>query len=486
MERVALSGSSGIRGTLQEAQAGRLPARSNALRVTPQQRRCMIGLLFGTFLVALDSTVVATASPRIVADLSGAEWYAWIAGGYLLGSAVVMPPAGRLVDLVNGRWILIASTALFLGASAMCGAAGSMGALIAWRVVQGLGGGAMMAATSGLIGLIYAPTERGAVMGWFGTVLGGASVLGPLIGGVLTDSLSWRWVFYVNLPLGAICLYFLFRGMPDLEPEGRGGLDVWGTAFLLGWSIPLLLALSGDYGRNPFASTGGTVLMAVALAAFVVFVVIERRATSPLFDLGLLSNRVFTLGSLGFSCSGGAYLGAVLYLPLYLVQVRGVSATWSGMVITPVVLGLVLGSIAVGRITKRLRRCRPLLVVGALVGVGALAALHQSLSATTSYVLLVGLMVAVGIAFGLLLATYPIAVQNAVERARMGTASSFLQFFRFMGQTIALAVMGAQVAAVQQVSLVEGVREIFAASVVLVIVALATMGGMPDPELQGG
>ena len=451
--------------------------------MTERQRLCTLGLLLGTFLVSLDSTVVATASPQIVRHLGGGEWYAWIAGGYLVGTAVITPLAGRLVDLYNGRWILIGSTVLFLVASALCGAATTMEGLVGWRVVQGVGGGAMMAATVGLIGLLYGPTERGSIMGWFGTVLGVASVLGPLLGGLLSDHASWRWVFYVNLPLGLAGLVFLVRGMPDLAPEGRGGMDGVGTVLLLAWSVPLLLALSGEQGRAPLATPLGRGLLALAAVALGLFVLAERRVPSPLLDLDLFRNRTFSTGSVAMACLGSAWLGAVLYLPLYLVSVRGVSATWSGMALTPVVLGLVLGSMAVGRLTRLLRRCRGLLLGGTLLAVAVLAGLYGTLGPRTPYPLLLALMVGVGVSFGVVLATWPIAVQNAVGRDRMGTASSCLQFFRFMGQALGLAFMGAAVAAVQDTALMEGLRGLFLDSVVLAGISLLVTLPVPDLEL---
>ena len=437
----------------------------------------------GCFLVSLDSTIVATACPRIVSDLGDPDWYSWIAGGYLLGSAVIMPLAGRLIDLMNGRRVLMVATLVFLVASALCAAAKSLPVLVAWRVVQGVGGGAMMAVTLGLVGLLYAPTERGTVTALYGVVLGVSSVLGPLLGGLLTDHLSWHWVFLVNLPIGAFSLDFLRRGMPDLVPEGQGRLDMLGSALLLCASVPLLLALSGEGASHPLATVRGQMLVGGALVASVLFVAVERRVESPLFDLALLGNRVFTQATIASATASGAYIGAVLFLPLYLVKARGMSATWSGMALTPVVLGLVVGSTLVGQALRRIRRCRPVLVLGGLLALPALVVLRAQLADQPSFTFIVTAMVVIGFSFGLMMTTFPIAVQGAVERARMGTATSFMQFIRTMGQTAALCLMGSLISDGDAAALVSGMRAVFTCSIVLVGVGLVLVLPMPDPEL---
>lgn len=452
--------------------------------MTSKQRLLLIGLLSGCFLVSLDSTIVATASPRIVGDLGDPDWYSWIAGGYLLGSAVIMPLAGRLIDLMNGRRVLMVATFVFLVASALCAAAVSMPVLVAWRVVQGVGGGAMMAVTMGLVGLLYPPTERGMVTALYGAVLAVSSVAGPLIGGLLTDHLSWHWVFLVNLPVGVLSLLFLRSGMPDLIPEGAGRLDLVGSALMLCWSVPLLLALSGEDGLHPLATLKGQALVGTAVVALVLFVMVEKRVASPVFDLALLRNRVFTLSTLAGAAVSGAYLGAVLYLPLYLVKARGMSATWSGMALTPVILGLIAGSSLVGVLVRRFHSCRPVLVAGGVIAVPALVLMRAQLAGEPSFAVIVAIMVAIGAAFGLLTTALPIVVQSSVDRGRMGTATSFMQFIRTMGQTVALAVMGAAIFEGDAGHLVDGIRAVFGYSIGLAAVGLVLVLVMPDPELK--
>lgn len=453
--------------------------------MTHQQRLCLTGLLGGSFLVSLDSTIVATAAPRIVADLGGEAWYSWIAGGYLLGSAVIMPLAGRAVDLVNGRLLLMASTALFILASGLCSLAESMEALIAWRVLQGLGGGAMMAVTMGLVGLLYAPTERGPVMAAYAGVLAVASVAGPLLGGLLADHLGWRRVFDVNIPLGLVSLGFLLRGMPDLTPEGRGRLDLPGSGLLVAWSVPLLLALSGGRGEGPGGGLPDAGLLAIAAPSLALFLYVQRRTPDGLFDLGLFGNRVFTLGGLGQACAGGAYISALFYLPLCLVQVQGVSATQAGLALTPVLLGLMVGSTLAGRLTGTLRRTRPLLLAGGGLALPSLLAAGAALTEGASYPALAALMLPLGAAFGVLLTSYPIAVQNAVERARMGTATSTVQFMRTLGQSAALALTGTLMTGNTGEALISGIRDVFSLCLALAGASLAASAGMPDLRLKG-
>lgn len=405
-------------------------------------RLAILGLLLVNGLVSLDSTIVATALPKIVQDLAGTADYAWVATGYLLASTVMMPIAGRLTDLVSARRLLLGATGVFLVGSALCGMAGSMEALIGYRTVQGLGGGVLMAVTSGVIGLMLAPRERGRVMGQFGAVLALTSVVGPLLGGVLSDFLSWRYVFYVNLPLGGAALIFLARSMPDLRPESRGAVDWAGAALLVLWSVPLLLAFSWGGSRWDWTSAPILGLLGAAALFLALFVGAERGREDALFDLSLLGDPTFRFSSLIAWWLGGANIGAMFFLPLFLVHVLDVSATLSGMVMTPLILGVVVGALYTGRFIRRTGRFKGVLLGGNLLTLVGLAGLALRLGPAVAVGEVLAWSAAVGVGLGLVVPTYPIAVQAAVERARMGTASSFLMFARMLGATMGVALLG--------------------------------------------
>lgn len=437
--------------------------------MTPAQRLSLVGILLVTALVTMDQTIVATALPRIAADLHGTAAYSWVATAYLLACAVVMPVAGRMTDLVSGRLLLIGSTVLFLAASALCGLAWGMNELVLFRLLQGLGGGAILAVTAGVAGLLFGPRERGTVMAWYGLVVGLSSVLGPLLGGFFSDHLSWRYVFYVNLPLGAVALAFLAWSMPPLAPEGQGRMDWAGAVTLALWSVPLLLACSGV---SPW-------LLAVAAVFLALFLHLESRRADPMFALTLFKDPVFLWSSLAYWVLGGANVAAIIYLPLYLVQVQKVSATGSGLVLVPVVVGLVAGSMVTGRIVKHFGRYRLLLLVGGLLVVASLGYTAHHLIAL-KYAEITALMVLLGLGLGLTVPTFPLAVQNSVERSRMGTASSFLQFFRLMGGSMGVALLGTLV---DNEPLLQGLQHVFQGATAMAVLALVFSLLIPEKPM---
>jgi len=438
--------------------------------MTAAQRLSLVGILLVTALVTMDQTIVATALPRIAEDLHGTATYSWVATAYLLVCAVVMPAAGRLTDIVSGRLLLVGSTVLFLVGSALCGLAWGMSELVAFRALQGVGGGAILAVTAGVAGLLFGPRERGTVMGWYGLVVGLSSVLGPLLGGFFTDHLSWRYVFYVNLPLGLVALAFLAWSMPPLAAEGKGRMDWPGAVTLALWSVPLLLACSGV---SPW-------LLLVTAVFLALFLRLESRREDPMFALSLFRDPVFRWSSLAYWLLGGANVGAVIYLPLYLVQVQHISATRSGLVLVPVVVGLVAGSMVTGRIVKKWGRYRLLLVVGGLLVVASLGLTAHFLE-ELKYWQITSLMVLLGLGLGLTVPTFPIAVQNSVERSRMGTASSFLQFFRLMGGSMGVALLGLLV---DNEPLMTGLRHVFQGATAMALLAFVFSLGVPEKPME--
>ena len=413
----------------------------------------LVGVFLGIFLAALDQTIVATALPRIVAELGGVEKYAWVATSYLLASTVAVPIFGRLADLVKSRTLLFWAVLIFLLGSALSGLAPSMDALVLFRGLQGLGGGALFAVAVTVIGLLIPPRERGRIQGAFGAVFGIASIVGPWLGGLLTDHLSWRWVFYINMPVGAVALWFIARYMPATPPPSRHRFDLAGAVTLVLWTVPLLLALS--FGGTTYAWTDPVELglFFLAAAGLLLFVWVERRVPEPLFDLSLFQNPVFRYASAALFFFGAAFLSAMFFLPLYLIEVKGISATHSGLTLLPLTLGAILGSLGAGQLASRTGRYKAWMLAGNVWLLLNFLAMHRVIALETPLWLVLLLMVSMGLGLGPSMPLYTLAVQNAVDPARMGTASSATQFFRQIGSTLGTALLGAVLASSLQAAI---------------------------------
>ncbi len=412
-----------------------------------QVQLTLVGIFLGIFLAALDQTIVATALPRIVQDLGGVDKYAWVATSYLLASTVGVPIFGRLADLVRAKVLLFWAVLIFLAGSALSGLSPSMNALIGFRGLQGIGGGALFAVAVTTIGLLIPPRERGRIQGAFGAVFGIASIVGPWLGGLLTDHLSWRWVFYINMPVGAVALWFIARYMPAAAAPSRHRFDYWGAATLILWTVPLLLALSWGGTTYPWTSPTELGLFALAALGLGLFVWVETHVPEPLFDLTLFQNPIFRYASLALFFFGAAFLSAMFFLPLYLIQVKGISATSSGLTLMPLTLGAVFGSVAGGQLASRTGRYKPWMLIGNLWLLLNFLAMHYLIDLDTPLWLVLALMVSMGLGLGPSMPLYTLAVQNSVEPARMGTASSATQFFRQIGSTLGTALLGAILAA---------------------------------------
>ncbi len=407
----------------------------------------LLGVFLGLFLAALDQTIVATALPKIVEDLGGVDKYAWVATSYLLASTVAVPVFGRLADLVNSRTLLFWAIVVFLLGSALSGLSPTMEALVGFRALQGLGGGALYAVAVTIIGLLIPPRERGRFQGAFGAVFGVASIVGPWLGGLLTDHLSWRWVFYINMPVGAVALWFIWRFMPSVPPRSRHRFDYLGALLLVAWTVPLLLALSLGGTTWGWTSPQELLLFAAAALGLVLFVWVETRVPEPLFDLSLLKNPVFRWAAAALFFFGPAFLSAMFFLPLYLIEVKGISATHSGLTLVPLTFGAIAGSIAGGQLASRTGRYKPYMVAGNLWLLLNFLAMHYLLDLDTPLWLVLLLMTSMGLGLGPSMPLYTLAVQNSVEPERMGTASSATQFFRQIGSTLGTALLGAVLAA---------------------------------------
>ena len=410
--------------------------------MTRIQRLSMVGIFLTIFLAALDQTIVSTALPCIVSDLGRTDLYAWVTTAYLLTTSVAGPIFGRLAEIRDPKRIMLVAVACFLAGSFLCGAAPTMETLVACRALQGIGGGGLFAVAFALLGLLFEARERGKAQGIFGAVFGIAGVIGPLVGGLLTDHLSWRWTFYLNMPVGAVALYFLVKHMPSLEPAGEKPFDLPGAIALTAWTVPLMLALSWGGHTTPWTSPQVLGCLGLAAAALVTFVLVEQRHEAPLLDLGLFRIPTFVLANAAMLLFGAAFIGTIAFLPLYLVQVKGISATYSGLTITPLTLGLVAGSIFSGRSASRTGRYKHLLLISTGWLLVADLLMFKVLSVDTPVWQVLGMLVLIGMGLGPSMPLYPLALQNAVPRERIGTASSTNQFCRQVGGSLGAALLG--------------------------------------------
>ena len=421
----------------------------------------LAGLLLAMFLSALDQTIVSTALPKIAADLKGLNRYDWVATAYLLASTVLVPIYGKLADMYNRKNIELFAVTIFLTGSFLCGLAGEFGSLpligdgmnqlIAFRAIQGLGGAGLFAMTFIVIADLFPPAERGKYQGLVGAVFGISSVLGPLIGGFLTDHGSniipgiagWRWVFYVNLPIGIIALWFIITKMPAILPKGKSkGLDFLSAFLMISGLISLVLALRLD--KKIFAWDSVTIkgLFAASLILLASFIIRSLKIDNPILDLSLFKNKVFSRSVLALFFLGIAFLSTMIFLPLFMVMVVGVSATSAGVSLIPLSIGLVVGAIASGQIVSRLGHYRRLMLLGLSVLFIGLFLLSR-MTADVGYWTVSLYMVIIGLGLGPSFPLYTLAVQNAVDDSKLGQATSSTQFFRQMGGVIGVAIMGA-------------------------------------------
>ena len=432
--------------------------------LTPRDRALtLFAVLLALFLGALDQTIVATALPRIVQDLDGVTRYAWVATAYLLASTAMVPIYGKLADIASRRTVEVWAIGLFLAGSMLCGLAGEFGPLpllgdgmtqlIVFRAVQGVGGAGLFAMAFIIIANLFPPAERGKYQGLTGAVFGISSVLGPLLGGLLTDHADgwipgvagWRWVFYVNVPFGMLALWFVLRRMPRFDPVERGRLDFLGAALLVGGLVPLVLALQLDKRAFPWAGPVTLGLGAAGLVLLALFAVRSLRARDPLLDLGLFRQRVFSASVAALFCYGAGFLGLVVFLPLYLVNVLGASATAAGTALIPLSLGVVFGATVSGQAVSRIGRYKAFMVGGGLVLLAGVFGLSR-LTAETPFWGVVVLTLVCGLGVGPTLPLFPLAVQNAVDLRRLGQATSATQFFRQIGGAVGTAALGAVLA----------------------------------------
>lgn len=402
----------------------------------------MAGTLLGMFTAAMDQTIVATSLPRIVANLGGLGLFPWVFTAFMVTSTITVPIVGKLADLYGRKPFFIAGIAILLLGSALSGSSQSMEALIAFRAVQGLGAGMIFGIAFAIVGDVFPPAERGKWNGLLSGVFAMASVAGPLIGGYLTDEVHWRWVFYVNLPLGGVALAILALGMPALKAvRANASLDYRGVVLLVAAVVPMLLALSWAGSRYDWLSTPIIGLLSAAAAFAVIFVYSQRLAPEPLMPLRLFRNPIFSVSVAVVFLTGMGMFGAIAFVPLFVQGVTGASAANSGLITMPMMISVAVASGVAGQIISRLGRYRLLGVVGLSIMVVGMF-LFSQMDADTSRLAVTRNMVIFGIGLGTSLPLFLLVVQNSVGFSFMGIATSSIQFFRSVGGTMGVAIMG--------------------------------------------
>ena len=399
------------------------------------------GLVLGMLLAALDQTIVATALPRIVSELHGLDHLAWVVTAYLLTSTASTPLYGKISDLYGRKIVFQTAIVIFLIGSMLAGLAQNMTMLIAFRAVQGLGAGGLIALAMAIIGDIVSPRERGRYQGYLGAVFALASIGGPLLGGFFVDNLTWRWIFYVNVPIGAVALFVTTIALDLPFRRVDHAIDYVGAGLLVGSVTSALLVMVWGGSEYAWASVPIIGLGATAVVLFSLFIVQERRAAEPILPLRLFRNSIFSVTSAVAFIVGTAMFGAIIFVPLFLQVVNGATPTRSGLLLTPLMLGLISATIVSGRLITRTGRYKVFPVLGtAILALGTF--LLSRMDAHTGRMTSTLNMVVTGIGIGLVMQVLVLAVQNAVEHRDLGIATSASSFFRSMGGAFGVAVFG--------------------------------------------
>jgi EmrB/QacA subfamily drug resistance transporter len=410
--------------------------------VTGRQKvTIIIGVLTAMLLSSLDQTIVSTAMPEIVRDLQGLEHLGWVFTAYMLASTVTVPIYGKLSDQFGRRGFYLLGIIIFLGGSILCGMSQNMTQLIFFRGLQGIGGGAIMVNSFAIIGDVFPPAERGKWQGIIGAVFGLSSIAGPLLGGWITDNFAWRWVFYVNIPVGIIAMIILSLSMPKLTQRSSARhIDFVGSFLIAASLVPILLALV--WGGSEYAWDSQQIMLMIGggLVALILFIFTERKAKHPILAPDLFKNRVFVVSALTVFITAMGMFGAIMYIPIFAQGVIGVSATKSGLILTPMMLSLVFSSSVTGIAISKTGKYKIIAIVGIIV-VAIAMYIFSTINANTTNSGLVVRMILLGLGLGTTMPIFNIAVQSAFPRERLGEVTAGTQLFRNIGGTVGTAIL---------------------------------------------
>lgn len=400
----------------------------------------IIGLMMGMLLGALDQTIASTAMPTIVGELGGLSHMTWVTTAYMLAATAIVPIVGKLADLYGRRrWYLIGMTTFIIG-SALCGAAQSMTQLIIFRGIQGIGGGMLMPIAQTIIGDIFPGAARARMQGVFGAVFGLASILGPKLGGWMVDEWNWRWVFYINLPLGILAVIVMAFALKESVGQERRSVDYLGSLTMAAGTCLVLLGLVEGGSSYPWGSWQIVSMLGGGVALWVAFVLIEARAAEPILPLDLFQNRVFTVANAVVFLMGLGMFGALIFIPLFMQGVVGVSASDAGSVMTPMMLGMITASVLGGRLLLKIGYRTQLVAGMSIMAVGFY--LMSTMGVGTTQSVATTFMVVTGLGLGFVMPTTTIAVQNAFPANRRGVVTSATSFFRSIGGTLGITILG--------------------------------------------
>ena len=439
-------------------------------------------LLVVMFLSAMDQTIVGTALPTIVGDLGGAAHMAWILTAYTLAITVAMPVYGKLGDLVGRKSLFLVAIGLFLVGSALCGTAASMTQLIVYRALQGLGGGGLMISSQAITGDLIPPRVRGTYMAPMGAMFGIASILGPIVGGWLTDSVSWRWTFWINLPLGVLAFIAIFLVLRLPSSRLTSPIDWWGLGLMNAGAIAIVLMAT--WGGNQYAWTSPVIigLGAAGVVCWGLFALAQKRAADPILPWSILTNRTFVVATVVGMLAMGGMIGVMSYLPTYLQMVYGYSATASGLLLVPMTIGMLAASILSGVLVARRNRYRVYPVAGALIAAGAVFWLSRLTTSTPVWQVSAATLV-MGAGIGLFFQLLITVVQNAVPARHLGTATSGNNFFREVAVALGASIIGAAFSSGLTAGLTEQIGALARSSDPAVVAALAQFQGQDTSSL---